>query len=171
MKRKMMFVVVALAGFVIGALGSGSWCWYAYNRWMILPREVELSSWTAIDTAALAHLRLHEEKEAIAMLENHIDGMVHSLAMWDKESPPNERIRTERDACLTSVKVYHESYPATGENAEQNKHFLAQIPGRNVGGHHCKSSVCRLDDLHHAAAQAGTNASDTKFDEPNTPKP
>ena len=156
MKSRLLIVTVALASFVLGAFGMAGWCWYAYTRWMIPPKEVEMASWAARDTRALAHLRLNEPKEAIRALESGIDEVVSSLALWDEESPPKETTRTARDRWLRSVKVYHESYPACGEGAERVNRLLAQVPGRSSAST-CKTSICRLDDLHRAAVKAGTN--------------
>ena len=160
MKCKLLIVVVALVSFVLGAFGMAGWCWYAYTRWMIPPKEVEMASWAARDTRALAHLRLNEPKEAIRALESGIDEVVSSLSLWDEESPPNEKTRTARDRWLRSVKVYHESYPACGEGAERVNRLLSQVPGRSSAST-CKTSICRLDDLHRAAVQADTSSAAT----------
>ena len=160
MKLKLLIVVVALASFVLGAFGMAGWCWHAYTRWMIPPKEVEMASWAARDTVALAHLRLNEPEKAIRALENGIDEVVSSLSLWDEESPPNEETRTARNRLLCSVKIYHESYPACGEGAERVNRLLAQVPGRSSAST-CKTSVCRLDDLHRAAVKADTNSAAT----------
>ncbi|MEI7732110.1 MAG: hypothetical protein WCO56_21225 [Verrucomicrobiota bacterium] len=157
MKSKLLIVIVALASFGLGAIGMACWCWYAYTRWMIPPKEVEMASWAARDTVALAHLRLNEPEKAIRALENGIDEVVSSLSLWDEESPPKETTRTARDRWLLSVKVYHESYPASGEGAERVNRLLSQVPGRSSAST-CKNSICRLDDLHRAAVKSGTNS-------------
>jgi hypothetical protein len=94
----------------------------------------------------LAQLRLNESKNVIKDMETSMDIGVSTIAVWSEIRPPDEKTHKARDRFLTSVKVYHESYPASGDVAARVNSLLATVPGRNPQNT-CKSGVCRLDDL------------------------
>jgi hypothetical protein len=155
MKTKILIIVVGLASFVLGAIAMCCWLWYAYTHWMMIPKEVEAASRAGMYALALAHLRLNEPRAAIQQLEVQMDGVVSMLAQWDKSATANEKIRKARDRWLVPVKVYHETYPASGDVAARINPLLATIPGRNPTDT-CKNSICRLDDLHRASSNVNS---------------
>ena len=81
---------------------------------------------------------------------------VSAIAQWAEVRPPDEKTRKARDRFLTAVKVYHESYPASGPDAARVNALLATVPGRNPQSA-CKNGICRLDDLHHGVVNVNTN--------------
>ena len=82
-----------------------------------------------------------------------MDIHVSTLSHWNEASAPDEKVRMARDRWLVPVKVYHESYPVSGDDAPRVKAFLATIPGRGTNSA-CKSGICRLDDLRVGRAKA-----------------
>jgi|GEM_PF-509186 len=164
MKTKILILVVGLASFVLGAIAMSCWRGYAYTHWMVIPKEVEVASRAEMDAVALAHLRMNEPKAVIQQLEAQMDGAVFNLAQWDESATPNEKIRKSRDRCLVAVKVYHESYPASGDVAARINPLLATIRGRNTQKT-CNSSICRLDDLHRSAGNTNSNSISEKAEQ------
>ncbi len=164
MKTKILVLVVGLASFVLGAIAA-SFSWgYAWTHRMVIPKEVDFASQAGMDAVVLAHLRLNEPKDAIQQLETRMDAVVYALAQWDELlARPDEQTRKARDRWLTSVKVYHESYPACGDDADRINTLLATVPGRNPQST-CRASICRLDDLHRAKMNVGTNSDTGKVE-------
>ena len=147
-----LFVV----GLVVGALAIGWWSGHVYSR-LIVSKEVDAAFRAAEEAEWLALLRLNEPKTVIDQLENSMDITVLTLAQWDEVKAPDEKTRKARDRFLAPVKVYHESYPPSGNDAARIDSLLATIPGRNPQSI-CKSGICRLDDLHRGVVNANTNS-------------
>ena len=120
-------------------------------------KEVDLAFQAAEQAEWLAALRLNETQMAIKELEHSMDIKAFTLAQWEGAYAPDEKTRLRRDRFLVPVKVYHESYPAYGEEASLVIPLLAKVPDRNREKL-CKSGVCRLDDLRRGAVNANTNA-------------
>jgi hypothetical protein len=165
MKTKILVLVVGLASFVLGVIAA-SFSWgYAWTHRMVIPKEVDLAGQAGMDAMILAHLRLNESKDAIQLLETRMDTVVYAIAQWDELlARPDEQTRKARDRWLTSVKTYHESYPASGDGAARINTLLANVPGRNPQST-CKTSICRLDDLHQAKMNTATNSAPGKVEE------
>ena len=92
--------------------------------------------------------------------KNRMDITIGTLALWDQIAPPGEDIRKRRDKWLTSVKIYHQSFPV--QNDDTNlialvNPFLDTLPGRSPTSS-CKGSICQLDDLRLAALKTETNS-------------
>jgi hypothetical protein len=168
MKTKMLVLVVGLASFVLGVIAA-SFSWgYAWTHRMVIPKEVDLAGQAGMDAVALAHLRLNEPKDAIQQLETRMDAVVYALAQWDEGiARPDEQTRKSRDRWLTSVKIYHESYPTSGDGAARINALLATVSGRNPQST-CKTSICRLDDLRLAKMNTDPNSATGKV-EANVP--
>jgi hypothetical protein len=142
--RKLLLVGVFIAGLVIGAGVGGWWSGRVLSR-LTMSKEVELASMAAFEAEWLAQLRLNEVDSAIKDIENSMDIQVSTLAQWNEANPPDEKTRKARDRWLVPVKVYHESYAVTGNEAARIEALLATIPGRSPNSA-CKSGICRLDD-------------------------
>jgi len=139
-----------IAGVICGGLLVG-WCaWRVYSMQMV-SKEIDLAFNACEQAEWLALLRLDETKAAITNMENSMDIEVSTLAQWDEVNRPAEKIRIRRDNFLRPVKVYHLSYPVTGDEAAAVNSLLATVPDRNLLKE-CKSGICRLDDLRRAAA-------------------
>jgi hypothetical protein len=82
---------------------------------------------------------------------------VITLSEWQETSMLDEKSRTARDKWLVPVRVYHESYPASGAEAERVNSLLSTVPDRKEAST-CKSGICRLDDLRLARSQSATNS-------------
>jgi len=134
---------------------AGWYAWRVYSMQMV-SKEVDLAFNACEQAEWLAHLRLNEPESAIKQMENSMDIEVFTLAQWANVNPPKEEVRARRDKFLVPVKVYHESYPATGDEASTVNSLLAGVPDRNLRKV-CKSGICRLDDRRRAAA-ATTNS-------------
>src|SRR5262249_51049981 len=144
------------SGFIIGGVAVGLWSGYLLSR-MTVSKETEVAYQAAQQADWLALLRLGETTNAIKSLENVMDIGVVTISQWAAVRPPDEKTRKARDGLLTNVKVYHESYPASGSDAASITTFLATIPGRSPQSS-CKSGVCRLDDLRLGKVQSVTNS-------------
>ena len=161
MKIKVLIIAVS---FAIGAAAGFLWAGHAFKK-LVAAKEVEAAAQAAIDANTLAQLRLNEITNAIADLENRMDINISALAIWDQVAPPSAEIRMRRDKWLTSVKVYHLSFPI--RNSDTNavaleKSFLENIPGRSPTST-CKGAICQLDDLRLAALKAETIPRPNKF--------
>ena len=147
---KIKTVIIALVCLVAGALAGFLWASRAFARSEI-SKEVDVAGIAAMDANTLALLRLNETNSAIEQLEMRMDGAVSALAAWDQyvRQKPDEKTRAWRDHLLTSVKVYHQSFPFKDDDTNivaLVDSFLAKIPGRSTNGA-CKNGLCRLDDL------------------------
>lgn len=110
----------------------------------------------------LAMLRLNETNQVIEQLEMKMEGMVSTIAIWDKEIifKPDEKTRAWRNRWLTPVKIYHQSFPVKGDDTNTValiNSFLENIPGRNMNST-CKGALCQIDDLRLAGLKATNNA-------------
>lgn len=133
-----------IAGLIVGVAIGGWWSARVLSR-MTTAKEVEAASIAAFQAEWLARLRLNETESTIKDIENCMDIQVATIAQWNESSPPDERARKARDRWLVPVKVYHESYPVTGEDSNRVTSLLATVPGRTPNSS-CKSGICRLDD-------------------------
>lgn len=113
-------------------------------------RAAEEAEWTA-------QLRLNETTNVIDQLERAMSIGVVTLAQWEETAMLDGKSRVARDKWLVPVKVYHESYPVRGNEAERVNSLLATVPGRKSTST-CLSGVCRLDDLRLAKLQSVTNS-------------
>ncbi len=143
--KKLKLIGLFVGGFVLGAIAAGLWSGYVFSR-LTVPKSVDLAVRAAEEANWLALLRLNEPQSVIKDMENSMDGGVATIAQWAEIRPPDDRTRSARDRFLTSVKVYHESYPASGATAARVDLLLANVPGRNPESA-CKNGICRLDDF------------------------
>ena len=104
----------------------------------------------------LAELRLGETNQAIAGIESFMDDQVLVLAYLHDTAGLDEDARKKIERSLSPAKVYHESYPVSGDDAASINAMLAKVPGHSPQST-CKSGVCRLDDLRLAKLSAITN--------------
>src|SRR5208282_1965158 len=152
MKIKMLIIAVS---FIVGAAAGFLWAGHAFKKFEVA-KEVDAAAQAGMDSVTLAQLRLNETTNAIADLENRMDLTISTLAIWDQVAPPSAEIRARRDRWLTSVKVYHQSFPVKNDDtnmvASVNS-FLEKIPGRSPTST-CKGAICQLDDLRLAALKA-----------------
>jgi hypothetical protein len=154
--KKLLLVGLFLAGLILGMIAGGLWSWHIFSR-LTVSKEVDAASIAAFQAEWLAHFRLGDTQSTIKDMENTMDIQVASLAQWNETSRPDEKTRIARDRWLVPVKVYHESYPVSGDGADRITAFLATIPGRNPKSA-CKSGICRLDDLRLAKLKTATNS-------------
>jgi hypothetical protein len=155
---KIKILIVAVS-FIAGATAGFLWASHAFKKFEIA-KEVEVAAQAAMDSVTLAQMRLNETTNAIADLENRMDLTISTLAVWDQVAPPRAAIRARRDRWLTSVKVYHQSFPVKNDDtnmAASVNSFLEKVPGRSPTST-CKGAICQLDDLRMAALKAETNS-------------
>jgi hypothetical protein len=138
------------AGALAGGLLVGWYSWQVLSRQMV-SKEIDVAFQACEQAEWLAQLRLNEPQAAIKQLEHSMDIEVATLAQWADAMRPSNEVRERRDKFLVPVKVYHESYPATGEEAPLVNSLLASVPGRDLKKV-CRSGICKLDDLRRAAA-------------------
>ena len=143
-----------ISGLVLGAITAGLWSGYLFSR-MTVSKEVDVAFRAAQEANWLALLRLNEPQSVIKDMENFMDVGVSTIAQWAEVRPPDEKTRKARDRFLTSVKVYHESYPTSGADAARINALLATVPSRNPQST-CKNGVCRLDDLRHGVTKTNS---------------
>src|ERR1017187_10385211 len=153
---KLKLVGLFVGGFVVGGIAVGLWWGHLFSR-MTVPKEVDAAFIAAQEAEWLAELRLNEPKSVIKDMETSMDIGVSTIALWAEVRPPDEKTRKARDRFLTSVKVYHESYPVTGDDAARINTLLATVPGRSPQST-CKSGLCRLDDQRLATLNTKTNS-------------
>jgi hypothetical protein len=156
---KIKTLIIIAASLVVGALAGFLWASHAFKKFEVA-KEVDAAAIASMNSITLAQLRLNETTNAIADLENRMDMCLETLAMWDQVAPPSVEIRKRRDNWLTSVKIYHQSFPVTNKDANLValvNPFLEKIPGRNPTST-CKGAVCRLDDLRLAALKTEHNS-------------
>ncbi len=152
-------VIVIAVSFIVGAAAGFLWASNAFKKFEIA-KEVDVAAQAAMDSVTLAQLRLNQTTNAIADLENRMDISIGTLAIWDQVAPPSAEILKRRDRWLTSVKVYHQSFPVQNEDTNLValvNPFLEKIAGRSPTST-CKGSVCQLDDLRLAALKKATNS-------------
>ena len=152
------FIIIALS-LIVGAAAGFLYASNAFEKLQIA-KEVDVAAVASMNSITLAQLRLNEITNAIAALENRMDMSLESLALWDQVAPPSAEIRKRRDKWLTSVKIYHQSFPVINEDSNLValvNPFLAKIPGRSPKST-CQNAVCRLDDLRLNALKAQTTS-------------
>jgi hypothetical protein len=137
------------AGLILGGFLVGWYAWRVYLMQMV-SKEVDLAFQACEQAEWLAHLRMDEPETALRSIERSLDIEVFTLAQWAAVSPLKQDIRIRGDKFLVPVKVYHESYPATGDEASAVNSLLATVPDRDLRKQ-CKSGICRLDDRRRAA--------------------
>ena len=152
-----MLVGAFVAGLVVGTAAGGWWTWRVLFP-LRTSTVVEAATIAAFQAEWLAHLRLNETQSAIKDIERCMDGQVATLAQWNETNPPDEKTRKARNRWLVPVKLYHESYPVTGNEAARIKSLLATVPGRSPNSA-CKSGICRLDDRRVGLLNTDTNSS------------
>lgn len=158
---------LTLIGLLIGSLAVGMIIGgYAGARLEARVFEMMAYSKPEVDTAFnagqeanwLAELRMGETNAAIRDMENTMNIQVETLAAWDSAPVAlDEKTRRARDNWLVSVKVYRESFPASGSDMVAANELLSTVPGRNPKKI-CKSALCQLDDLRLAKSQSMTNS-------------
>lgn len=146
-------VGMIIGGYIGARLVSRVFGTMAYSK-----PEVDMAFNAAQEAEWLAELRLGETNTAISEMENTMNIQMETLAQWDSVGlASDEKTRQARDKWLVPVKVYHESYPASGSDMAGANQLLSTIPGQNPKST-CKSGVCRLDDLRLAKSQSVTNS-------------
>jgi hypothetical protein len=146
-------VGMIIGGYVGARLASRAFGMLAYAK-----PEVDMAANAAQEAEWLAELRLGETNTAVSEMENTMNIQVETLAGWDSVGLAwDEKTRQARDRWLVPVKVYRDSYPASGSDMARANELLSTIPGRNPKST-CKSGVCRLDDLRLAKLQSVTNS-------------
>ena len=156
---KIKTLVIIAVSLMVGAAAGFLWASNAFKKFEVA-KEVDAAALAGMDSVTLAQLRLNETTNVIADLERRMDMRVETLAVWDQFAPPSTEIRKRRDNWLTSVKVYHQSFPVTNNDTNLValvNPFLEKIPGRSPTST-CKGAVCRLDDLRLAALKTETNS-------------
>jgi hypothetical protein len=144
-------VGMIIGGYVGARLASRAFGMMAYAK-----PEVDMAANAAQTAEWLAELRLGETNMAVSLMENSLNIQVQTLAEWDEVIWLDDKTRQARDRWLVPVKVYRESYPASGSDLAGANQLLSTIPGRNPKST-CKSGVCRLDDQRLAAFNTNTN--------------
>jgi hypothetical protein len=144
-------VGMIIGGYVGARVASRAFGMLAYSR-----PEVDMAANAAQTAEWLAELRLGETNAAIRGMENIMNIQVQTLAAWDSVAMLDEKTRQARDRWLVPVKVYRESYPASGSEMARANDLLSTIPGRSATSI-CKSGVCRLDDRRLATLTTKTN--------------
>jgi hypothetical protein len=102
-------VGMIIGGYVGARVASRAFGMLAYSR-----PEVDMAANAAQTAEWLAELRLGETNAAIRGMENIMNIQVQTLAAWDSVAMLDEKTRQARDRWLVPVKVYRESYPASG---------------------------------------------------------
>lgn len=143
-------------GMIIGGYVGARLASRAFGTLEASKPEVDMAFNAAQEAEWLAALRLGETNSAISEMENAMNIQVQTLASWDEVIWLDDKTRQARDRWLVPVKVYRESYPASGSDLAGANQLLSTIPGRNPKST-CKSGVCRLDDRRLAAFNTNTN--------------
>ena len=146
-------VGMIIGGYIGARLVSRVFGTMAYSK-----PEVDMAFNAAQEAEWLAELRLGETNTAIREMENAMNIQLETLAQWDLVGlASDEKTRQARDKWLIPVKVYRESYPATGDDVTRMNALLSTVPGRNTNKV-CKSGVCQVDDLRLAKLRTSTNS-------------
>jgi len=139
-----------------GVFAGRWWAWRTYSQ-LVDSKQIEAAQFAAILAQPLCSLRLGETNSAIQTLQMYMDGQVSMLADLRKTDPLDAKSNERIDRYLTPAKIYHESYPVTGDDAAQINAFLAGVPGRRSPSD-CPNVVCRMDDLRHTKQYSVTNS-------------
>ena len=143
-------------GMIIGGYGGARLASRAFGMMAYAKPEVDMAANAAQTAEWLAELRLGDTN-ALPDMERSLNIQLQTLADWDSVIWLDDKTRQARDRWLVSVKVYRESYPATGSDMTQANALLSTIRGRDPKST-CKSGVCRLDDLRLAKLPSWTNS-------------
>ena len=159
---KKLAIFSSLVATLLVGLIAGGWlgAWYESRICLRLSTskpDVDAAVMAAKEALWLADLRLNETTNAISDLEHWLDMQVGTLAAWNEIAPPDENTRQARDRWLRTVKIYRQSYPATGNEAASINALLSTIPGRDPKST-CQNGVCRLDDLRLGKLSTITNS-------------
>ena len=150
-----------VAGLFVGGLLLGtivaSWYWWHVMASQMSSESIKVAFRASEEAEWAAQLRLDETTNVIAQLEKAMRIGVVTLAEWGETSMLDEKSRIARDKWLVPVKVYHESYPVHGDEAERVNSLLATVPDRKATST-CKSGICRLDDRRLATLTTATNS-------------
>jgi hypothetical protein len=153
--------LLKIAGLFVGGLLVGtiaaSWWWWHVMASQMSSKSVDVAFRAGEEAEWVAQLRLNETTNVIEQLERAMNIGVVTLAEWEETGTLDDKSRIARDKWLVPVKVYNESYPVRGDDAERVNSLLATVPGRKTTST-CKSGVCRLDDLRLANLQSVTNS-------------
>jgi hypothetical protein len=144
-------VGMIVGGYLGARLASRAFGMMAYAK-----PEVDLAANAAQTAEWLAELRLGDTN-TLPDMERSLNIQVQTLAEWDSVIWLDDKTRQARDRWLQPVKVYRESYPASGSDMTQANALLGTIRGRDPKST-CKSGVCRLDDLRLAKLPSWTNS-------------
>jgi hypothetical protein len=150
-----------IAGLFVGGLLVGtivaSWYWWHIMALQMSSKSVDVAFRASEEAEWVAQLRLNETSKVVEQLERVMSIGVVTLAEWEETKMLDDKSRIARDKWLVPVKVYYQSYPVRGAEAERVNSLLATVPGREVSST-CKSGICRLDDLRLARSQSITNS-------------
>jgi hypothetical protein len=155
--KKLILIGLFVGTFAVGAILGAWWSGRVFARMVYYKPEFDAAVHAAEEAEWAAALRLNDTKSTIADLETYMNIRLATIARWDEIAPPDEQSRKARDRFLSSVKVYEQSYPASGSDAARINALLSTVPGRNLQST-CKSSICQLDDLRLAKLHAITKS-------------
>ncbi|HEX3720259.1 MAG TPA: hypothetical protein VH595_20095 [Verrucomicrobiae bacterium] len=142
-------------GMIIGGCVGARLAGRAFGMMAYSKPEIDMAANAAQTAEWLAELRLGDTNAAVNEMENGLNIQVQTFAEWDDVIWLDDKTRQDRDRWLVPVKVYRESYPASGSDLARANELLSTIPGRNPKST-CKSGVCRLDDLRLAKLKSVT---------------
>jgi len=155
--KKTLIAALAICCLAVGAVAGRWWAWQSYSQ-LSDSKDIKTAQMIEVMVAEpLAELRLGETNQAIAGMESFMDDQVLVLAYFHDTAGLDENARKKIERSLSPAKVYHESYPVSGDDAASINAMLAKVPGRSPQSI-CKSGVCRLDDLRLAKLRVMTNA-------------
>ena len=155
--KKALLVALAIVCLGTGALAGRWWASQTYSH-LVVSKQIDAARIAAMQAEWLAALRLGETQQTIGRMESVMDDQVLMLAdQRDSDTEPLDKKSIERiNRSLSPVKVYRESYPASGDDAARINALLATVPGRSPKST-CQSGVCRLDDLRLSKLHSFTN--------------
>ena len=127
------FLVCFALGAGIGIIGA-SYLYYHHFVPCLLDRDAdELSK----DLDLLAHLQLGEVPQAIARLENSVDGYIVSVALT-----PHISLNEKRRSILMGAHTYREYYPSQSAHSSQVAQALEGVQCYETFT--CDNAFCRL---------------------------
>jgi hypothetical protein len=152
-----LFIGTLAVGMIVGGYIGARLVGRVFGVMAYSKPEVDMAANAAQTAEWLAEFRLGETNTAVSEMENSLNIQVQTLAEWDEVIWLDDKTRQARDRWLVPVKVYRESYPASGTDLVYANKLLSKIPGRDPKST-CKSGVCRLDDLRLGRLQSVTNS-------------
>ena len=141
--KTLKFVGLFVAGLLVGAIAANEWGKHVFGD-LTLSKQADSAFSAALQAEWLAGLRLNEAGNVTKEMEKSMDASVAAIAAWESFKPADQKSRELRDHYLLPVKLYHESFPASGEGSDVVKSFLAAVPVRDPTKE-CGSAICRLD--------------------------